>query len=132
PARRAEILERLAEQVAAHGDEFAERVSAQNGVPISATRHAEAVNLPVMLRYYAAMIRGVAVEDSRAGVFGGTTLVRRSPVGVVAAIVPWNFPQTLLSFKLAPALAAGCAIVIKPSPETVLDAFLLAEILHDV
>jgi acyl-CoA reductase-like NAD-dependent aldehyde dehydrogenase len=53
PARRAEILEGLAERVAAHGDEFAERVSAQNGVPISATRHAEAVNLPVMLRYYA-------------------------------------------------------------------------------
>ena len=63
--------------------------------------------------------------------YGGTTIVRRDPVGVVAAIVPWNMPQTLLSFKLAPALAAGCSVVIKPSPETVLDAFLLAEILDE-
>ena len=132
PARRAQVLERLAERVAARGGEFAARVSAQNGVPISATRRAEAVNMPVMLRYYAAMIRQTPVEDRRAGLFGGTTLVGRGPVGVVAAIVPWNFPQTLLSFKLAPALAAGCPIVIKPSPETVLDAFLLAELLDGV
>lgn len=66
------------------------------------------------------------------GLFGGTALVRREPIGVVAAIVPWNVPQTVLSFKLAPALAAGCCIVIKPPPETVLDAFLLAEILDQV
>ena len=66
------------------------------------------------------------------GLFGGTALVRREPIGVVAAIVPWNVPQTVLSFKLAPALAAGCCIVIKPPPEIVLDAFLLAEILDQV
>ena len=53
--------------------------------------------------------------------------VRREPVGVVGAIVPWNFPQTLAFFKIAPALAAGCTLVVKPSPETVLDSVLLAE-----
>jgi acyl-CoA reductase-like NAD-dependent aldehyde dehydrogenase len=59
-------------------------------------------------------------------VLGGTIKVLREPVGVVAAIVPWNFPQTLGFMKIAPALAAGCTVVVKPSPETVLDAFLLA------
>jgi aldehyde dehydrogenase (NAD+) len=131
PDRRADVVERLADRVTTHGDQFAELVSAQNGIPIAMTRRAEAVNLAIMLRYYAAMIRDQPVEDGRAGMYGGTTIVRRGPVGVVAAIVPWNMPQTLLSFKLAPALAAGCSIVIKPSPETVLDAFLLAEILAE-
>jgi acyl-CoA reductase-like NAD-dependent aldehyde dehydrogenase len=58
---------------------------------------------------------------------GGTTVVRREPIGVVGAIVPWNFPQTLSATKYAPALAAGCTLVIKPSPETVLDSVPLAE-----
>jgi aldehyde dehydrogenase (NAD+) len=132
PARRAEVMECLADQVAARGEEFAHLVSAQNGIPITVTRHAEAVNLAVMLRYYAAMIRDMPQEVSRDGMHGGTTIVRRSPMGVVAAILPWNMPQTLLSFKLAPALASGCSIVIKPAPETMLDMFLLADLLHDV
>jgi acyl-CoA reductase-like NAD-dependent aldehyde dehydrogenase len=132
PHRRADVLERLAEGFAARGGEFAERVSTQNGVPISATRQAEAIQMPVMLRYYASMIRRTPAEARSDGLFGGTTLVSRGPVGVVAAVVPWNFPQTLLSFKLAPSLAAGCPVVIKPSPETVLDAFLLAEVLDEV
>ncbi|MFE4778318.1 aldehyde dehydrogenase, partial [Streptomyces sp. NPDC056716] len=66
-------------------------------------------------------------EETRAALFGGRTLVRRTPIGVVAGIAPWNFPATLASFKYAPALAAGCTIVLKPSPETVLDSYLLAE-----
>ncbi len=131
PERRADVLERLADRVASQGGRFAELVSAQNGIPIGMTRRAEAVNLAILLKYYAAMIREQPVEDSRHGMYGGTTIVRKDPVGVVAAIVPWNMPQTLLSFKLAPALAAGCSVVVKPSPETVLDAFLLAEILAE-
>ena len=67
------------------------------------------------------------LDDIRPGVFGGNILVRREPLGVVAAIVPWNFPQTLAAFKYAPALAAGCTLVIKPSPETVLDSYVFAE-----
>jgi len=57
----------------------------------------------------------------------GTTIVRREPVGVVAAIAPWNFPAVLSMFKIAPALAAGCTVVLKPSPETTLDSYVLAE-----
>ena len=58
---------------------------------------------------------------------GGSTLVRRVPVGVVAAVAPWNFPNIMAALKYAPALAAGCTVVLKPSPETVLDAILVGE-----
>jgi acyl-CoA reductase-like NAD-dependent aldehyde dehydrogenase len=67
------------------------------------------------------------VEQARPSRASGTTVVRSEPVGVVAVIVPWNFPQTLTFTKVAPALAAGCTVVIKPAPNTVLDAYLLAE-----
>jgi acyl-CoA reductase-like NAD-dependent aldehyde dehydrogenase len=58
---------------------------------------------------------------------GGSSLVRKQPVGVVGAVVPWNVPQGITFLKLAPALASGCTVVLKPAPETVLDAFLMAE-----
>src|SRR5438132_3620831 len=70
-------------------------------------------------------------EDTRTGVFGGNVIVRREPVGVVGAIAPWNVPQFTAMSKLAPALVAGCTIVLKPSPETPLDAFLMAELLSE-
>jgi aldehyde dehydrogenase (NAD+) len=80
------------------------------------------------LRYYAQLARETPAEERRPAVGGpGVTVVRREPAGIVAAIIPWNFPQSLTMFKLAPALAAGCAVVIKPAPETALDAFQLAE-----
>ncbi len=63
----------------------------------------------------------------RPGFLGGDLVIRHEPIGVVAGIVPWNYPQTLSSFKYAPALAAGNTIVLKPSPETVLDSYVFAE-----
>lgn len=126
PAERAATLRRFADAVEARKDEFARRVSAQNGMPIAVSAQLEAVYPAVLLHYYADLVENQA-EDVRDGLFGGTVRVERAPVGVVAAIVPWNFPQTLASFKFAPALAAGCTVVMKPSPETVLDGQLLAE-----
>jgi acyl-CoA reductase-like NAD-dependent aldehyde dehydrogenase len=102
-------------------------VSSQNGMPVSVGRRSEAVMPARLLRYYAELVRTVPAEAERAALTGGTTLVGRTPLGVVAAIVPWNYPQSLAFFKLAPALAAGCTVVLKPSPETVLDAYVLAE-----
>src|ERR1700692_1927252 len=81
----------------------------------------------VLARYYAELVRQTALQEDRQGLLGGTIHVLRKPVGVVGAIVPWNYPQSLALFKLAPLLAAGCTVVIKPSPETVLDSLLLAE-----
>ncbi len=96
-------------------------------MPISIGRISEAVSRQLLLRYYAAIAQQAPAEETRPSLVGGSTVVRREPVGVVAAIVPWNFPQSLTFFKVAPALAAGCTVVLKPAPETVLDAFLLAE-----
>jgi aldehyde dehydrogenase (NAD+) len=127
PADRADVLERLAEALEARGEETARRVSMQNGMPISIALELEAVFPASVARYYAGLIRSTELEEERAGLLGGMTRVVRKPVGVVAAIVPWNYPETLAMFKLAPAMAMGCTVVIKPSPETVLDSLLLAE-----
>jgi aldehyde dehydrogenase (NAD+) len=132
PARRADVLERLGAAYAARQEEFAQRVSVQNGMPITTARQIETAYPAALLQYYAGIVREEPVEERRQGLFGVTAVVRREPMGVVAAVTPWNFPQTLLFFKLAPALAAGCSVVIKPSPETVLDTFLLAEVVDEV
>ncbi|MGV9826484.1 aldehyde dehydrogenase [Gordonia sp. NPDC003429] len=125
-AERAAHLRRFADEIDARKDDFATLVSSQNGMPIGVAGQLEAVYPATLLRYYAGLIEAAA-PDIREGMFGGHIEVRREPVGVVGAIVPWNFPQTLAAFKYAPALAAGCTLVIKPSPETVLDSYLLAE-----
>ena len=127
PARRADAIESLATQWESRSAEFARRVSTQNGMPISISTQLEGGFPLVLMRYYANLVRTASFEDERPHLLGGTTTVRREPLGVVAAIAPWNYPQTLAAFKYAPALAAGCTIVLKPSPETVLDAMLLAE-----
>ncbi len=124
---RAQALERLAEALEGRGEETARRVSLQNGMPISLASEVEAVYPAVLARFYAGMIRQMSLEEDRQGLLGGTIHVVSKPVGVVGAIVPWNYPQTLAMFKLAPLLAAGCTVVIKPSPETVLDSLILAE-----
>jgi aldehyde dehydrogenase (NAD+) len=124
---RAQALERLAAALAGRGEEIAHRVSLQNGMPISLALQVEAVFPAVLAQYYAGLIRQTALQEDRQGLLGGTIHVLRKPVGVVGAIVPWNYPQTLAMFKLAPLLAAGCTVVMKPSPETVLDSLLLAE-----
>jgi len=124
---RAQALERLAGALESRGEEIARRVSMQNGMPISIALATEAVYPAVLARFYAGMIRQTNLEEDRQGLLGGTIHVVSKPVGVVGAIVPWNYPQCLAMFKLAPLLAAGCTVVIKPSPETVLDSLLLAE-----
>lgn len=127
PAERAVVMRQLADEIDARSEEFQQRVSAQNGMPVSVAAQLETGYPSAVLRYYADLVSQETFTDIRAGLFGGEIEVRRQPIGVVAAIVPWNFPQALTMFKLAPALAAGCTIIIKPSPETVLDAYLLAE-----
>jgi aldehyde dehydrogenase (NAD+) len=127
PSARAAALARLAAELETRAEEMAHRVSAQNGMPISIATMLEGGFPVIVLRYIAGLLEGASFEEERPGFLGGTNIVRREPIGVVGAIVPWNYPQTLAAFKYAPALAAGCTIVMKPSPETVLDAFLLAE-----
>lgn len=127
PGRRSEALLRFATALDRRAERIADAVTAQIGMPTRLARQAEAVTPQVLLRYYAELLGRTPAEEIRPAMLGGTTLVRRQPFGVVAAIVPWNFPQTLTFFKLAAALAAGNTAVLKPAPETVLDAYLVAE-----
>jgi len=127
PAARAEAIERLAAELEARSAQLAEAVSRQNGMPISISTMLEGGFPVIVLRYLAGQLKEASFEEERPGFLGGTNIVRREPIGVVGAIVPWNYPQTLAAFKYGAALAAGCTVVMKPSPETVLDSFLLAE-----
>ncbi|MGW2340847.1 aldehyde dehydrogenase [Streptomyces sp. NPDC001661] len=127
PSSRAEVMERFAAELDARAQDIATLVSAQNGMPVSIARQLEVGYPSTVLRYYAGLARECDFSEVRTGLLGGQVEVRRLPLGVVAAIVPWNYPQVLSMFKIAPAMAAGCTIVLKPSPETPLDSYLLAE-----
>ncbi|QYB00244.1 aldehyde dehydrogenase (plasmid) [Rhodococcus sp. USK10] len=126
PQERADALERFALALDARAEATACAVSSQNGMPIRTAQNVEAVTPPLLLRYYGGLAASQK-EERRDAMFGGTTIVQRVPIGVVAAIAPWNFPQSLSFLKIAPALAAGCTLVVKPSPETVLDSYVMAE-----
>ncbi|MEV0378613.1 aldehyde dehydrogenase [Nonomuraea sp. NPDC050643] len=125
-AERAEVIGRLAAIYNERQGEMAQLITEEMGSPITFSNLAQAPQPLGMLQYYAELGKTFEQEEQRPGLFGPTT-VRREPVGVVAAVVPWNVPQFVTMTKLAPALLAGCTVVLKPAPETPLDAYLLAE-----
>ena len=127
PKQRDEALERFATELEARAAETARRVSIQNGMPIWLAEQFEGGFPAVLLRYFSKLMVDAPEVDERIGMLGGTARVTRKPIGVVAAVVPWNVPQAISFLKIAPALAAGCTVVLKPAEETVLDAFLMAE-----
>ncbi|MGI8332231.1 aldehyde dehydrogenase [Actinomadura scrupuli] len=126
PAERAEILGRLAAIYAERQNDMAELVTAEMGSPALFSIFGQAAIPQMVLQYYVDLAGTYTWEEERQGMLGPVT-VTTEPVGVVAAIVPWNVPQFTLMLKLAPALIAGCTMVAKPSPETPLDTYLLAE-----
>ncbi|MFF3558357.1 aldehyde dehydrogenase [Streptomyces tsukubensis] len=127
---RIAVIGRIKDAIAVRHEEIARVISAQNGSPYSWSVLAQALGAMMVWDSAITVARAVAEEEPRAGVLG-PILVRREPVGVVAAIVPWNVPQFTAAAKLAPALLAGCTAVLKPSPETPLDSYLLAEIVRE-
>lgn len=127
PAYRAEVMTRFMAAIAARGDQLAAAVSIQNGMPISVSGLLEGQFALGVIQYYASLAPTIGTADIRPSQMGRETRVERAPIGVVAAIVPWNFPVTLALNKIAPAMLAGCTLVIKPSPGTVLDSYILAE-----
>ncbi len=126
PDHRAGVLRAFAAALHQRARGTSELVTRENGMPISLSGAANGLFPAGLLSYYAKLITAVPVEEVRPSATGHT-VVRREPVGVVAAIVPWNYPQALAAFKFAPALAAGCTVVLKASPETALDALVFAE-----
>ncbi|MFJ3772325.1 aldehyde dehydrogenase [Streptomyces sp. NPDC090075] len=132
PEERVAAVSRLARLYKERRREMARLITAEMGSPISFSKFSQATLPMLLLDAFADIGSAFAWEQSRPGRFGGDILVRKEPVGVVGAIVPWNMPQFLLVGKLAPALIAGCPVVVKPSPETPLDALLLAELVAEL
>ena len=127
-AERADWMDRLADELERRGAETSALITAEIGQPVALSRPWGGIRPVSHLRYYAKVARETDVEEVRANVSRpGTSIVRREPLGVAALIVPWNHPQASTTLKLAPALAAGCTVVIKPAAETPLDIFNLAD-----
>lgn len=125
-AERADMMVRFAEALSRRADETSTLVSRENGMPITLSNPFNGAAPAGLLQMYAGIIRELPLEEVRRSQMGAT-IVRREPVGVVGGIVPWNYPQVLAMMKIAPALAAGCTIVLKPSPETALDSYVFGE-----
>lgn len=126
PAERADVMEALLAELTARADELARVIATENGTPLMMARPAQVDNGLHVLRYYADLARTFEPESRREGVYS-PAIVRLEPVGTVAAVLPWNVPFYLAMLKVAPAMAAGCTVVVKSAPETPLNANLLAE-----
>ncbi|MGN6325768.1 aldehyde dehydrogenase family protein [Pseudolysinimonas sp.] len=126
PAERAALIARFAEGMERRGPELAEVITAEVGAPVSISLPHQ-VGFPLnVLKSHVPILESFEFTDRIAN-----SLILKEPVGVVGAISPWNFPIQLVMAKLAPALAAGCTVVLKPSEYTPLTAFILAEILEE-
>jgi acyl-CoA reductase-like NAD-dependent aldehyde dehydrogenase len=132
--KRAEILVRVAGALGKRADDAARQIAAEAGKPLKAARVevARAMSTYTMAAVEARKLAGemVPMDASQAGE-GKLAFTMRLPIGVVGAISPFNFPLNLVAHKIAPALAAGCAVVLKPASQTPLSALLLAELEHD-
>ena len=127
---RLDIIKRLRDLLVEHDEEFAQVITEQMGCPITQSRAIQVVNPVRILDAYLEVAATYPFRSVRRS-GNGQALVLRSPVGVVAGIVPWNVPLSLTVQKLAPSLLTGCTIVLKPSPETPLDAYLVAGLLEE-
>lgn len=126
PDQRADALRRLADEVEQRSEELTSLITTENGTPVAESSGAPA-HAAAHLRLTAELV-GELSDDERANPMApGHSVVTRVPVGVAALITPWNFPLGLIIIKLAPALLAGCTVVIKPAPETPLATRLLMD-----
>ncbi|AQZ62885.1 aldehyde dehydrogenase family protein [[Actinomadura] parvosata subsp. kistnae] len=126
-AERAGLCAAVAAALGERADELTETIVNELGMPIKLTR---AIQVGSPIRTFMSMpevAAGIAFEEPM-----GNSVVYRDPVGVVGAITPWNYPLHQIAAKVAPALTAGCTVVLKPSEVTPLDAFVLAEVMHEV
>lgn len=127
---RIAVVSRIKDAIAVRHEEIARSISSQNGSPYSWSVLAQALGAMMVWDSAIAVARDFVYEETRAGALG-PILVTREPVGVVAAVVPWNVPQFTAAAKLGPALLAGCTVVLKPSPESPLDSYILAEMAQE-
>jgi betaine-aldehyde dehydrogenase len=123
--QRAEFLQKISEGLKARAEALAKTIAAEVGMPIKLSSRIQAA-LPIAnFANYAMLVRGFSFEGRV-----GNSVVIREPVGVVGAITPWNYPLHQIALKVAPALAAGCTVVLKPSEVAPFNAFVLAEVIE--
>src|SRR2546421_2394498 len=124
---RAQFLEKISAGLKARADELARTIAQEVGMPLKLAGRIQA-GLPIAnFANYAKLLRDFVFEQKL-----GNSLVVREPVGVVGAITPWNYPLHQITLKVAPALAAGCTVVLKPSEVAPFNAFILAEVMEAV
>jgi len=135
PSERGRMIWKLGDLIEKHLEEFAQLESLDNGKPLSIARVADVPLAADLFRYmagWATKIEGNTIPISSGG---GTTqylaYTVREPVGVVGQIIPWNFPLLMAAWKLGPALATGCTVVLKPAEQTPLTALLLGELIQE-
>ena len=124
-AARAEYLQKIHEGLKQRADEIARTITSEVGMPIKLSTRIQAGSPIGIFGVYARLLPEFSFEERV-----GNSLVVREPVGVVAAITPWNYPLHQIAAKVAPALAAGCTVVLKPSEIAPLNAFILAEVIE--
>ena len=132
PNERSRLLWKLADLIEKNLEEFAELESLDNGKPAAVARVADVPLAVDMFRYmggWATKLTGSTIPLSMPGEYLSYTM--RDPVGVVGQIIPWNFPLLMAAWKLAPALAAGCTVVLKAAEQTPLSALRLAELIQE-
>ncbi|HJQ07262.1 MAG TPA: aldehyde dehydrogenase family protein [Nocardioides sp.] len=127
PAARGRVLITWADLIDAHADELAVLVSREMGKPVRDARNVEVSTTAKILRWYGELADKL-MDDSPRGLPDALALVTREPVGVVAAITPWNFPLSLAMLKIAPALMAGNSLILKPALQTSVSSLRLAEL----
>jgi aldehyde dehydrogenase (NAD+)/phenylacetaldehyde dehydrogenase len=128
PAKRSALLYRLADLVAEHADELAQLESLDGGKPVGLAKIVDVGKTVEHLRYFAGWPTKIAGQVVPVSLPGVHVYTRREPVGVCGQIIPWNFPLLMASWKIGPALAAGCTTVLKPAEQTPLTALRLGEL----
>jgi len=131
PQERIDVVQVFSGLYAGKLAEMADLITLEMGSPTSFANLAQSPAPWMQIESFLAIAREFPWEEERPGALGSPVVVRREPVGVVAAIPPWNVPQFTIMSKLVPALLAGCTIVVKPAQETPLDGYLLAELLTE-
>jgi aminobutyraldehyde dehydrogenase len=132
PKERAALLLKLADRIEAEGEAFASLESRNCGKPLPAVLGDEIPGVADTFRFFAGAARTMHGAVAGEYLAGHTSMIRRDPVGVIASIAPWNYPLMMAAWKLAPALAAGNTVVLKPSEQTPLTALKLATVLAEL
>jgi phenylacetaldehyde dehydrogenase len=133
PSERGRLIWKLGELLEEHADEFAELETLDNGKPLAVARAADIPLAIDLFRYMAGWATKIHGQTIPLSVPGGEffSYTAREPIGVVGQIIPWNFPLLMAAWKLGPALAAGCTIVLKPAEQTPLSALRLGELIEE-